>query len=302
MAAEVDALLFFLLAVSTVMTLGIALAIVFLAFKYRRGSKASRQRSGHGSMLLEVVWIVIPFILSMGMFIWGASVYFRLFDMPADAMEVHVVGKQWMWKVEHAGGQREIDALHVPVNRPIELLMTSEDVIHDFSIPAFRIKHDVLPGRYESLWFRADRPGDYHLYCTQFCGTDHAAMVGKIVVLSGPDYQRWLDASPGSGDPVADGELLFSRYGCGGCHRAGLAGGGGSVRAPSMNGLFGAAVALADGSRVVADDRYIRNAILSPRTQPVAGYDPVMPSFNGVISEQDLLRLVAYIQSLAGQS
>jgi cytochrome c oxidase subunit 2 len=229
--------------------------------------------------------------------------YVRLFRPPSDALRIYVVGKQWMWKVEHAGGQREIDALHVPVNRPIELLMTSEDVIHDFSIPAFRIKHDVLPGRYESLWFRADQLGDYHLYCTQFCGTDHAAMVGKIVVLSGPDYQRWLETSPGSGDPVADGAVLFSRYGCGGCHRAGPAGGGGStVRAPSMNGLAGTPVPLADGGTVVADDRYIRNAILSPRTQTVAGYDPVMPSFNGVISEEDLLRIVAYIQSLAGQS
>jgi len=301
-APEIDALLGALLLTSAaVLVLVFGLMLVYVV-RYRASNPRDRGAISKKSWYFEIAWTTATLLVFFGLFLWGADLYVRLFRPPSDALRIYVVGKQWMWKVEHAGGQREIDALHVPVNRPIELLMTSEDVIHDFSIPAFRIKHDVLPGRYESLWFRADRPGDYHLYCTQFCGTDHAAMVGKIVVLSGPDYQRWLDASPGSGDPVADGELLFSRYGCGGCHRAGLAGGGGSVRAPSMNGLSGAAVALADGSRVVADDRYIRNAILSPRTQPVAGYDPVMPSFNGVISEQDLLRIVAYIQSLAGQS
>jgi cytochrome c oxidase subunit 2 len=204
--------------------------------------------------------------------------------------------------VEHAGGQREIDALHVPVNRAVQLLMTSEDVIHDFSIPAFRIKHDVLPGRYESLWFRAERVGSYRLFCTQFCGTDHAAMVGKVVVLSAPDYQRWLQTAPSSGDLVAEGKVVFSRFGCGGCHEAGLSGGGGTVRAPSLNGLFGAVVPLSDGTSVAADDRYIRDAILSPDARIVAGYAPAMPSFSGVIGEEDLVKLVAFIESLAGAS
>jgi cytochrome c oxidase subunit 2 len=301
-APEIDALLGTLLLTSAaVLALVFGLMLVYVV-RYRASNPRDRGTISKKSWRFEIAWTAATLLVFFGLFLWGADLYVRLFQPPSDALRIYVVGKQWMWKVEHAGGQREIDALHVPVNRPIELLMTSEDVIHDFSVPAFRIKHDVLPGRYESLWFRSDRPGHYHLFCTQFCGTDHAAMTGEIIVLSGPDYQRWLETSPGSTDLVADGERLFSRYGCSGCHRAGLAGGGGSVRAPSMNGLSGAPVPLADGSTVLADDRYIRNAILSPRTQTVAGYDPVMPSFNGVISEEDLLRIVAYIQSLAGQS
>ena len=211
------------------------------------------------------------------------------------------IAKQWMWKAEHAGGQREINAVHLPVGRPIELLMTSEDVIHDFSVPAFRIKHDVLPDRYETLWFRADQPGTYHLFCTQLCGTDHAHMVGDIVAMPGPEYQRWL-ARNGGGETMADaGKVLFMRYGCSGCHGGNGVGGnqsGGTVRAPALAGLYGSPVTLTDGRVVVADDQYIRDCILLPARQRVASYPPVMPSFAGQISEEDLLNLVAYIRSL----
>jgi len=298
MAAEVDALLFFLLAVSTVMTLGIALAIVFLAFKYRRGSKASRQRSGHGSMLLEVVWIVIPFILSMGMFIWGASVYFRLFDMPADAMEVHVVGKQWMWKFQHPDGRREINELHVPLGQPVRLNMISQDVIHSMYVPSFRVKHDVLPGRYTSLWFEATRAGAYHLFCAEYCGTQHSLMKGRVVVLEPAEYQAWLAGNKPGQTPLQSGQALFEELRCATCHRAA---GTERPRCPPLENLFGSQVELVDGSQVTADEAYLRESILRPSAKIVKGYTAAMPPFEGQIGEEGMNDLVAYLKSLAAQ-
>jgi cytochrome c oxidase subunit 2 len=223
-------------------------------------------------------------------------IYVRLYQPPANALKIYVVAKQWMWKIEHAGGQREINALHVPIDTPVELIMTSEDVIHDFFVPAFRVKRDVLPGQYETLWFRADRVGTYHLFCSQFCGTDHSNMIGDVVVMAAKDYADWL-TSNGAADTLADqGKELFVRYGCAGCHL-----GGGTVRAPSLAGLYGSPVPLSDGSTVIADDRYIRDSIMYPEQQIVASFEPVMPSFANVIKEDDLVRLVAYIHSLAAE-
>ncbi len=301
-APEVDDLLLALLLMSiAVLALVFGLMLLYVV-KYRAGSSIDRGAIARKTWRMETAWTSATLVVFFGLFVWGADLYVRLFQPPADALKIYVIGKQWMWKVEHVGGQREIDAVHLPVGRPVELVMTSEDVIHDFSIPAFRIKHDVLPDRYETLWFTADRPGTYHLFCTQLCGTSHAKMVGQIIAMSGPDYQRWL-ARNGAADTLAEaGRILFMRYGCSGCHGGNGAGGpqaGSTVRAPPLAGLYGSPVTLTDGRMVTADDRYIRDCILLPQTQRLASYPPVMPSFAGVIHEEDLLKLIAYIKSLA---
>jgi cytochrome c oxidase subunit II len=231
----------------------------------------------------------------MIMFIWGTSLYVTAYRPPAGALEVFVVGKQWMWKLQHPEGQREIDELHIPMGRPIRLTMTSEDVIHSFFIPAFRIKKDVLPGRYTTIWFEATKPGEYHLFCTQYCGTNHAAMIGRVVVMKPVDYERWLGGAAGE-SMVSAGERLFQAEGCIGCHRL-----DGTGPAPSLVGVFGKPVQLQGGETVTADADYIRESILSPMAKIVAGYQPIMPTFQGRLSEEQLLRLIAYIKSLGKQ-
>ena len=293
-AQEVDFLLIALtLMAGAVLALVFGLMILFV-FKYRAGSPIDRGALARKTWRLESAWTAFTLLVFFGLFVWGANLYIRLFQPPADAMTVYIIGKQWMWKAEHAGGQREINTVHLPTGRAIRLVMTSEDVIHDFSIPAFRIKHDVLPGRYEVMWFRVDEPGHYRLFCTRLCGTDHSSMVGEVIAMEGPDYQKWLQQNGASDTLVAAGRALFTRYGCDGCH-----GGRGTVRAPPLAGVYGGPVPLSDGTTVVADDRYLRDSILMPRKQIVASYDPVMPSFAGVIGEDDLIKLIAYIKSLA---
>ena len=301
-APEIDYLLIALMLIScAVLALVFGLMLLYM-FKYRAGSAIDRGAAARKTWRLETGWTAVTLLAFFGLFVWGADLYVRLSRPPADALKIYVIAKQWMWKVEHPGGQREIDAVHLPIGRPIELVMTSEDVIHDFSVPAFRIKHDVLPGRYETLWFTADRPGTYHLFCTQLCGTDHAHMVGEVVVMSGAGYQNWLEQNGAGETLAAAGKTLFMRYGCSGCHGGNGAGGGQSgstVRAPPLAGLYGSPVTLTDGRVVTADDRYIRDCILLPGTQRVASYPPVMPSFTGQISEEDLLQIISYIKSLA---
>ena len=293
-ASSVDALIIALLLISlAVLVLVFGLMLKYVV-RYRASNRINRGAPEKKTWRFEISWTVATLVAFFGLFLWGADLYITLQTPPHDALKIYVVGKQWMWKAEHNGGQREIDALHVPVNRDIELVMTSEDVIHDFSVPAFRIKHDVLPGRYESLWFRANRVGTYPLYCTQFCGTDHARMTGNVIVMTAPDFQRWLEANGTSQTLVAAGQALFIRLGCDGCH-----GGRGTVRAPSLVGLYGSPVPLSDGTTVIADDRYLRDSILEPGKQVVASYQPVMPSFQGQISESDLIAVLAYLKSLA---
>jgi cytochrome c oxidase subunit 2 len=291
-----DLLILGLVAVSF-LVLALVFGLIFIyAVRYRHDSPIQRHAIAEKSFLFEISWTVGTLVIFFGLFIWGSIIYVRQFQPPGNALKIYVVAKQWMWKIEHAGGQREINALHVPIDTPVELVMTSEDVIHDFFVPAFRVKRDVLPGQYETLWFRADRLGTYHLFCSQFCGTAHSDMVGDVVVMSAADYADWLTTS-GAGDTLAEqGKALFVRYGCAGCHL-----GGGTVRAPSLAGLYGSPVPLSDGSTVIADDRYIRDSIMYPGQQVVASFVPVMPSFANVISEDDLVRLVAYIHSLAGE-
>lgn len=299
-AVEVDAQLATLL-MASVAVLALVFGLMFLyVVRYRADSNVNRGALAKKTWRIEIAWTAATLVIFFGLFLWGADLYVRLFRPPyRDALKIAVIGKQWMWKIEHPEGQREINSLHIPVNRSVELLMTSEDVIHDFDLPAFRIKRDVLPGRYETLWFKPDKVGSYHLFCSQFCGTDHASMGGQIVVLSAEDYQKWLSAT-GSGETLAAaGQALFIRYGCSGCHQAEGRGGNGTVRAPTLNGVYGSPVPLSDGTIVIADDRYIRDSILMPKSQLVASYEPVMPSFAGVLNEEDLVKLIAYIKSLA---
>jgi cytochrome c oxidase subunit 2 len=301
-AAEVDRLLWALLVISCAVLALVLILLLRYIVKYRATSNLDRGAEGQKSWRFEVAWTVATLMLFFGLFIWGADLYVRLFQPPSDALKIYIIAKQWMWKAEHVGGQREINAVHLPVGRPIELVMTSEDVIHDFSVPAFRIKHDVLPGRYETLWFTAKRPGTYHLFCTQFCGVSHANMVGEIVALPAPQFQTWLEQNGAAGTLAMAGKTLFMRYGCSGCHGddgAGSEARGSTVRAPPLVGLYGGPVPLSNGTVVIADDRYIHDSIVLPDRQIVAGYAPTMPSFAGQLSEEDMVKLVAYIKSLA---
>ena len=298
-AAEVDYLLWALLTISLAVLVLVLTLLLRYIVKYRASSDFDRGAVDRKTWRFESAWTAATLLIFLALFVWGANLYLRLFSPPRDALQIYVIGKQWMWKVEHIGGQREINALHIPVGRSIQLVMTSEDVIHDFSVPAFRIKHDVLPDRYESLWFTPSRIGTYHLYCTQFCGLDHAKMGGEVVVMSPPDFERWLAQNGGAGDLAGEGQAIFVRFGCSGCHASGASEDHGTVRAPPLAGLYGARVPLSDGRIVAADERYLHDSITDPARDVVAGYDPIMPSFAGQISEEDIVKLVAYIKSLA---
>jgi cytochrome c oxidase subunit 2 len=298
LANRVDLLFFTWLAIASFMALAIALLIVFFAVKYRHGSKANRDIATGPEALraqhkLEIAWIGIPLVIFLSMFAWAAMLFYDHADAPANSMEIYVVGKQWMWKLQHTGGQREINELHVPAGRPVKLIMTSEDVIHDFYLPVFRVKQDVLPGRYTSLWFNADTPGDYHLFCSQYCGTDHSRMVGRVVVMPPAAFQAWLDGSGAAQSMTAQGAADFRKYGCSGCHAQGAA-----VSAPKLAGLFGNKVQLTNGATVTADERYLRDSIMLPAKEITAGYTAIMPTYQGQLNEEQLLGLIEYIKSL----
>ncbi len=300
-AAEVDYLLIALtLGSCAVLALVFGLTGLYM-IRYRAGAKAERPAPFKKSWRLEAAWTIATLLVFFGLFIWGADLYVRLFQPPSGALKIYIVAKQWMWKVEHLGGQRELNALHVPTGVAVQLIMTSEDVIHDFSVPAFRIKHDVLPGRYEAIWFQVNTPGAYSLFCTQFCGTAHAQMTGEVIAMTPPDYEAWLEQAAGGETLEAEGATLFTRYGCGGCHGNGGSPATGDLPAPSLQGIYGTTVKLVDGSMVKADELYLRDCILTPAKRRIAGYPPIMPSFAGQISEEDVLKLVAYIKSLASE-
>jgi len=293
MAPRVDALYFFLLAITVFFSLLIAGLIVYYAIRYRRGSADAVGTRIRGGMVLEVTWTVVPLIITMVIFVWGASVYFAMASPPPETLNIYVVGKQWMWKFQHLDGQREINELHVPVGRDVKLITTSEDVIHDLFVPAFRIKADVLPGRYINIWFRATRPGRYHLFCAEYCGTKHSGMTGQVVVMEPADYQDWLSGGAGQGSLASAGEKLFNDLACNTCHRPDSQG-----RGPVLNGLFGKTVSLVGGGMLTADEGYIRESILNPSAEITAGFQPIMPTFQGLVTEEQLLELVEYVKSL----
>jgi len=294
LAREVDALYFFALGVTAFFSLLIAGLIFYLGLRYRRRSPDEVGRPERPAMALEIVWSLVPLVITMFLFVWGARVFFSLSRPPADATEYYVVGKQWMWKFQHPEGVREINTLHVPVGRRIKLTMTSEDVLHSLYLPAMRTKADVLPGRYTTLWFQADKPGVFPLYCAEYCGAEHSRMIGRLVVLEPKDYEEWLAQGGRAVSTVlVSGEQLFQERSCATCHRPDAA-----TRAPLLHGLFGKRVELASGGSAVADETYIRESILNPRAKLVAGYDPVMPAYQGQLSEDELVQLVIYVKSL----
>jgi cytochrome c oxidase subunit 2 len=292
-ATEMDLLYVFITAVSAFFVVLVATLVVIFAVKFHRRHPDEVGADIHGSLALELTWTFVPFILAMAMFVWGADLFFRLARPPLDSMEVFVVGKQWMWKVQHPEGVREVNELHVPVGRNIRLTMGSEDVLHDFSIPAFRVKMDVVPGRMTTLWFRPTQVGEYHLFCAEFCGTRHSGMIGRVVVMTPQDYQAWLSGGVAAETPAQAGERLFTQYGCVTCHQ-----GSADVRGPSLAGVPGSMVALTDGRQVLADDNYLRESIMVPAAKIVAGYQPIMPTFQGTLGEEQVLQLIAYIKSL----
>jgi cytochrome c oxidase subunit 2 len=295
-AAQVDAIYFFMVAVSAFFAILIAALVIAFAIKFRRRHDNEIGAAIHGSLALELLWSIIPLGISMVMFAWGAKVFFDIYRPPVGAMEIFIVGKQWMWKAQHAEGQREINELHVPVGRPVKLIMGSEDVIHSYYIPAFRVKADVVPGRYNTLSFTAMRPGRYHLFCAEYCGTRHSGMIGWVTAMEPTEFQAWLAGGPASTSPVAAGEKLFQDLACNTCHLP-----SGQGRGPVLTGIFGKPVELQGGGSVTVDDGYLRESIVNPQAKVVAGFQPIMPTFQGLVTEEQLLQLIAYIHSLSEQ-
>jgi cytochrome c oxidase subunit II len=291
MAGRVDQLFIFLCLVSFFFAALIAISILVFMIKYRRNAHP-KAANIEGSIVLEMTWTLIPLGISMVIFVWGASVYYNISRPPRDSMEVYGVAKQWMWKFEHQEGVREINELHVPADRDVKVTLTSQDVIHSFFVPAFRVKGDVLPGRYTTVWFRATQPGRYHLFCSQYCGTMHSGMIGEVIVMTPADYAKWLGGG-GEGSMAQNGEKLFQQLGCITCHR-----GDSGARGPNLAGIYNQPITLADGTTVTADEAYIRESILYPSAKIVAGYQNIMPNFQGQISEDGLLALIEYIKSI----
>jgi cytochrome c oxidase subunit II len=295
-AGSVDLLFFFVLLTCLFFAVLVTLVTIVSAYKFRRTSPGQVGSTLEGNMILEVGWTVIPLIISLCMFAWGAVVYLNFRTPPRDTLDITVVGKQWMWRLQQPNGKREINELHLPVNRNVKLILGSEDVIHNFYVPAFRVKMDVVPGRYNTMWFRPTKIGKYHFFCSQYCGTNHAVMGGYVTVMDPAEYAAWLSDESGEVNPVSAGEKLFSQLACNTCHL-----GDGTGRAPSLHGVYGARVLLSDGSIITADESYIRESILQPKAKIVAGYQPVMPTFQGLVTEEQILNLTAYIKSLQSQ-
>jgi cytochrome c oxidase subunit 2 len=291
-APLVDGLYLSLVAICGAVSLLIWIVIFYFAIKYRRRPDNELAQEQEPPAALEMTWIVVPTIIFMGIFVAGAYVFFRIQRTPANALEVYATGRQWMWKFQHASGQREINALHVPVGRPVKITMASEDVIHSLWFPAFRVKADVLPNRFRTMWFEATKTGRYHIFCAEYCGTMHSGMIGWVEVMEPVEYQRWL-AGGSEGSLASQGEKLFEKYACNTCH-TNTAG----ARGPNLAGLFGKTRQLTNGSQVVADENYIRESILNPQAKIAAGFQPIMPTFQGQVNEDDLIRLLAYVRTM----
>ena len=293
-AWQVDALYAFLVVLTVVFCILVFGMVIIFAIKYRRKSDDEQPIQNHGNLALELSWTIIPLFIALFVFLLGADVFFRLQRSPADPLEIYAVGKQWMWKIQHESGKREINTLHVPKDQPVRVTMTSEDVLHDFFIPAFRVKMDVIPGRYTTLWFEATKTGEFHLFCAEYCGTQHSGMIGKVIVMEPTEYHDWLMGASASGETMVQaGQRQFQELGCETCHKSSSSG-----RGPSLVGIYDKPVKLKNGQEVTVDVDYIRESILQPRAKIVDGYEPIMPIFEGQISEQSLLQIVSYIKSL----
>jgi cytochrome c oxidase subunit 2 len=288
----VDALYVFLLGMTLTGLFLVGMLVFGFSIRYRK-EKNPVATQVEGSTLLEATWTIIPLAIFLLTFVWGALLYFRIYDPPANAMNIYVVGKQWMWKVEHPGGQHEINSLHIPIGQPIQLTMISQDVFHSFSIPDFRVKREVIPGRYTTVWFNATDPGVYHIFCTQYCGTQHSGMIGEVTAMTPQDYQKWLAQSTSGMSLAQNGERLFASMGCNSCHS-----GNAAARGPSLAGVYGSKLTLTDGSQVLVNDAYLRDAILNPSQHVTAGFAPIMPTYQGQISEDGLIDLVEFIKNM----
>jgi len=292
-AEGVDHLYFALTAITLFFTILIFSTIFFFMVKYRRRSPNERPAEIETFMPLEIAWTLIPTLICVGLFVWASSLYFENSRPPAASSEIFVVGKQWMWHIEHPEGVREINELHVPLNVPVKLTMTSEDVIHDFYIPAFRVKKDVIPGRYSSLWFQATKTGTFHFFCAQYCGADHAEMLGWVYVMTPSDYEAWLAGGARTVSMADAGEHIFSNLGCATCHASKGAG-----RGPSLAGVYGKRERLKNGDTRVVDEAFLRQAIVNPNSLVLPNYPPIMPTFQGQVNEEQVLQLIAYVKSL----
>ncbi len=295
MSGHIDALYFALVALTAFFTCLISALILYFSVRYRK-SRNPQATQIHGSTPLELIWTGIPLGIVMIIFVWSAVLFYIQTRPPKGSMEIYCVAKQWMWKFEHTDGQREINQLHVPAGRDVRMIMTSQDVIHSFYVPAFRIKADVLPGRYTSTWFHATVPGRYHLFCAEYCGTQHSGMGGEVIVMDPADYDRWA-AGGVDGSLASAGEKSFQQYGCSMCHRADVAG-----RGPNLIGVFGRRVLLDDGRTITADESYVRESILNPGVKIVSGFKNIMPTFEGILSEEEVIGLVSYVKALGNGS
>ena len=295
-AKDVDALYFFLLSTCALFAIGVSIAVIWLGIKYHKTHDGQIGARIEGNLPLELLWSVIPTIIAMFMFGWGASVYYHLRRPPDEALHIYAVGKQWMWKFQHLEGQREINELHLPAGQPVKVTISSEDVLHSYFIPEFRVKADVVPGRYNVLWFTATKPGTYKLFCAEYCGTKHSGMIGSVIAMEPENFQNWLAGGAASESPVAAGEKLFQDLACSTCHTNDA-----QARGPVLTNLFGQQVQLQNGGTALADEAYIRESIVSPQAKVVAGFQPIMPTFQGLVSEEQLLQLIAYVKSLSQQ-
>ncbi len=291
-AARFDAVFYTWLGITVVVAIGIFAVMLWFLVRYRAGHDVDRSAPPVRNAWLETAWIGIPLVIFLAMGTWGAVEYASMYRRVRDAVPVYVVAKQWMWKLQHANGRREIDELHLPAGIPVRLVMTSQDVIHSFYAPALRLKQDLVPGRYTSVSFTPTVAGVYDLRCSEYCGTHHATMGGHIVVMAPDAYARWLAQGTEAPGLATHGFDLFRRYGCSGCHSPRS-----SVHAPDLTGLIGRTVHLSDGRALVADENYVRDSILLPRKDVVAGYEPIMPSFAGQIGEEDIAAIIHYLRS-----
>ena len=293
-AADVDALYFFILATCAFFAIAVSIAVVYFGIRYHKKHDGEIGARIEGSLPLELLWSVIPTIIAMVMFGWGASVFYHLRRPPAEAMHIYAVGKQWMWKFQHLDGQREINELHIPAGQPIKITLSSEDALHSLYFPAFRTKIDAIPGRYTELWFEAQTPGQYHIFCAEYCGTNHSGMIGTVTVLEPAKYQAWLQGGSNDGTLAQRGAKLFNDLACSTCHLD-----SGQGRGPTLADIVGTTVALQDGSSVVVDEAYLRESILNSQAKVVKGFQPLMPTFQGLVSEENLVALIEHVKSLS---
>ena len=294
LAPEVDNLYLGVVAITAFFAIIVVVCVTYFAIKYRDDTGERVGAPITGSMPLELGWSLIPFFIAIGIFVWASVVFFHIVRAPDQTLEVYSTGKRWMWRFQHIDGQREINQLHVPVGRPVKVTFTSEDVLHDLFIPAFRVKADAIPGRYSTIWFTATKTGEYHLFCAEYCGTNHSGMIGTVYVMEPDEYQAWLSGGGTGGSMSARGQDLFQQLACSTCHLS-----NGTGRGPSLVGVFGSQVKLNTGQTVVADDTYVRESILTPQAKIVNGYGPLMPTFQGLVNEDALASLIEYVKSLS---